>query len=291
MKRDQIQMRDPFIHVQDGRYYLYGTTDPNCWTGPFIGFDAYVSDDLIDFEGPFPIFRPEPGFWGEKNFWAPEMHVIDGQYYLFASFKNDRACRATAILRAPGPLGPFAPFGASRITPETWECLDGTYYSAPDGRHWMVFCHEWVQIGDGAMCAVPLKADLSGPDGPVETLFTASEALWTAQTTHRTSNKTGYVTDGPSMINPGNGQLWMLWSSHTPTGYGIGLSISPTGDIRGPWVHQKEPVFARDGGHGMVFQKPDGTLWLTIHTPNQTPNERPIFLPLCKTADGLKVMP
>jgi len=289
MKRDQIQMRDPFVHVENGRYYLYGTTDPSCWTGPFIGFDAYVSDDLENFEGPLPVFRPKEGFWGEKNFWAPELHVVDGQYFLFASFKNDRVCRGTVILRAPGPLGPFEPYGAERITPEDWECLDGTLFTDNAGKPYMVFCHEWVQIGDGAVCVVPLKDDLSGPDGEVTTIFTASEAPWTKQIAHRTGIR-GYVTDGPTMIDPKNGEIWMLWSSHTESGYGIGLAVSKSGSIYGPWTQMDTPLFAKDGGHGMVFEKADGSLWLTIHTPNQTPNERPIFLPLKKTETGLELI-
>ena len=43
-------------------------------------------------------------------------------------------------------------------------------------------------------------------------------------------------------------------------------------------MQSAQPVYSGDGGHGMLFKKLDGTLYLTIHTPNQTPNERPIFV-------------
>lgn len=102
----EIQIRDPYVVLLDGKYYLYGTTGNNCW-GKGYGFDAYTSDDLTHFDDPFPIFRPRPGFWADKNFWAPEMHFYRGGYYLFASFKADGVCRGTQILRADHPLGPF----------------------------------------------------------------------------------------------------------------------------------------------------------------------------------------
>ena len=42
--RQDIQMRDPYVVLIDGKYYLYGTTDKNCWAEKATGFDAYVSD-------------------------------------------------------------------------------------------------------------------------------------------------------------------------------------------------------------------------------------------------------
>ena len=33
----------------------------------------------------------------------------------------------------------------------------------------------------------------------------------------------------------------------------------------------------------MVFRSFDGQLWLALHRPNQTPNERPQFIPLKET--------
>ena len=43
----QIQMRDPYVFVENGTYYLYGTTDKNCWRGEPEGFNAYKSRDLL----------------------------------------------------------------------------------------------------------------------------------------------------------------------------------------------------------------------------------------------------
>ena len=45
--------------------------------------------------------------------------------------------------------------------------LDGTLFVDDDGQPWMVFCHEWVQIKDGAICAMKLSKDLKSlPESP-----------------------------------------------------------------------------------------------------------------------------
>ena len=44
----EIQIRDPYVVLLDGKYYLYGTTGNNCW-GKGYGFDAYKEEycDMI----------------------------------------------------------------------------------------------------------------------------------------------------------------------------------------------------------------------------------------------------
>ena len=279
MLRSEINIRDPYVALLDGKYYLYGTTGANCWDGAAEGFDAYVSDDLEHFDGPYPIFRPEPDFWADRNFWAPELHVYKGAYYLFASFKADGVCRGTPILRAESPLGPFRPWSDGPVTPRDWESLDGTLY-VENGKPYIVFCHEWVQIQDGTMAVLPLTEDLRAPAGDPVTLFRASDAPWNDhdQPTH--------VTDGPFLYTTSNGELLMLWSTFCKQGYAIGYAQSE-GGILGPWKQLEQPIFDRDGGHGMLFTDKNGQLLLSIHAPNDSPNERPIFLPVRDTGDGL----
>ncbi|MEO8396949.1 MAG: hypothetical protein ABI700_28395 [Chloroflexota bacterium] len=39
----------------------------------------------------------------------------------------------------------------------------------------------------------------------------------------------------------------------------------------------------------MVFRAFDGQLWLTFHRPNQSPDERPQFIPLRETGTSLEL--
>ena len=151
------------------------------------------------------------------------------------------------------------------------------------GQAWTVFCHEWTQIGNGTVEAVRLKKDLSGPAGKPVTLFKASEAPWVRS--HVPGEKL-YVTDGPFLLRNSRGELLMLWSSFTDEGYATGLARSRSGDIGGPWEQFPQPIFRRDGGHGMILRTFDGRLLLSIHQPNRTPDERTKLFPLRETADG-----
>lgn len=82
MKKSEIQIRDPFILPvkEQARYYLYGTTDKNCWRGKATGFEAYFSTDLENWEGPHTVFNPDGHFWADQNFWAPEVYSYLGRY-------------------------------------------------------------------------------------------------------------------------------------------------------------------------------------------------------------------
>lgn len=289
--RSAIQIRDPFVLPvpAEGCYYLYGTTDANAWSGPGQGFDAYRSRDLEEWEGPLPAFRPPAGFWGTDNFWAPEVVAWQGGYVMFASFIAAGRPRGIQVLHATSPAGPFVPYSDGPITPPTWECLDGTLHVDAQGTPWMVFCHEWVQTADGEMCLVQLSPDLRQTVGTPTLLFCASAATWAAPYASH-GRAANYVTDGPYLHRFADGRLGMLWSTNGHAGYTMGLAFSTSGTIRGPWQQAPAPIFAKDGGHGMLVRRFDGQLLITLHHPNRTPHERPFFLRVAETAAGLQVL-
>ncbi len=282
MELAEIHLRDPFIlpMPSEQRYYLYGTMGAYAWSESAPGFDCFTSADLQNWEGPFPIFRPPAGFWADRNFWAPEVHVYRGQYFLFASFKAKGICRGTQILAAESPQGPFRPVSARPVTPPDWECLDGTLCVATDGRPWMVFCHEWVQVGDGEICALPLSEDLASAAGEPAVLFRASQAPWIREI--ESKGRKGYVTDGPWLHRLPGGELLMLWSSFSGRGYTIGVARSASGQLPGPWTQDPQPLYSGDGGHCMTFRDFDENLWLSFHHPNRHPDERPKLLPVAE---------
>jgi len=295
MKTENIQIRDPFVlpDEAEGVYYLFGTTDTNCWDGPGQGFNCFKGRDLREWTGPIPAFRPPAGFWATTNFWAPEVHRFGGRFYMFASFKADEAYRGTQILVSDSPDGPYLPLTDGPITPPDWQCLDGTLHVDRQGDPWIVFCHEWTQIHNGAICALKLSPDLKSPAGRPVFLFSATEAPWVPKVKWPIEGSPyrfpTYVTDGPFLHRTAGGDLLMLWSSLGKTGYATGVARSETGHVAGPWRQLAEPLWAKDGGHGMIFRALDGRLLLTLHTPNKTPHERPIFVEIKETADGLRL--
>ena len=275
MHLSDIHLRDPFVLpvASEQTYYLYGTEGKTAWKGNPGGFFVYRSRDLESWDGPEQCFAPPADFWSDHNYWAPEVHGFRGRYYLFATFKAEGRRRGTQVLRADRPAGPFAPVSAGPLTPSDWECLDGTLFVDDDQRPWMVFCHEWVQVGDGEICAVRLSDELDRPVGEPQLLFRSSEAPWS----RRIRGGDNWVTDGPFLYRPSDGGLLMIWSGFGDGGYTLGIARSESGSIHGPWRQEPEPLFRRDGGHGMLFRDFSGDLLLTVHSPNAHPDERPFF--------------
>jgi len=291
IKLSDINIRDPYIVPlpAEQRYLMFGTNGRNAWSGPGLGFDCFVSNDLENWSGPIPAFQPPADFWANTQFWAPECHFWRERYYLLASFARDKRGRGTQVMIADKPEGPYRVHSDGPVTPRGWECLDGTLFVDDDGAPWMVFCHEWVQVEDGEMCAVRLAADLSAAAGKPMLLFRASEAGWSKpfEANGRSNNR---VTDGPFLYRTTGGRLIMLWSTVGVDGYTLGYASSETGRIQGPWRQAAEPLFSEDGGHGMIFRAFDGRLLLALHTPNTPLNERPAFLEIADRGDSLAVM-
>lgn len=272
MKLSEIHIRDPFILPDAGLYYLYGTRGTTCW-GRADGFDVYTSTDLVEWSGPFPAFTRPEDFWADRNFWAPEVHAYRGHFFMLASFKSPDRRRGTQILAADTPTGPFLPHSDGPVTPGDWECLDGTLF-IENGTPYMVFCHEWLQVHDGEMCAMPLQEDLRAAAGRPVVLFRASQPAWAVP------GAENYVTDGPFLYRCPSGKLLMLWSSSRRGVYCQAVSCSSDGTLLGQWRHNPKLLISRDGGHGMVFHTFDGRLFFTCHQPNQTPLERPQLIEL-----------
>lgn len=295
-----IQIRDPFLVApESGGYVLFGSTDPNIWEGPATGFDCWTSTDLATWHGPIPAFRPPPGFWSTSQFWAPEVHAHAGRWHMFATFGGEGVVRGTAVLASDSPTGPYTPWSEGPVTPAGWECLDGTLHVDADGTPWMVFCREWLQVGDGEIHALRLTDDLrAATDEPPALLFRASSASWArrlnppkADGSSPPDEKPAYVTDGPFLHRTGDGTLLMLWSGFGDTGYAMGVARSESGHVSGPWVQQEVPLWSSDGGHGMIARSHDGEPLLLLHQPNETPKERAVVRRLREVAGGIELAP
>lgn len=281
-----ISIRDPFVLAvpEQGKYYLYGTGPKDLAKRRF---NAFVSSDLQTWEGPLPVFQAAEDFWGLKNFWAAECHRYRDKYYLFGSAAREFPIRATQIFESDNPLGPFVPLGDSAQTPRDWQCLDGTLYLDEAQKPWMVFCHEWTQVGDGEICAIRLSEDLRANEGEPILLFHASDASWGKESTF--NGRTGRITDGPFLYRTKSGALLLLWSTFSKAGnYCVGLARSGSGALAGPWTHAPEPWYAGDGGHAMLFRTFAGELVLCLHAPNRG-TERVRFMRVEQKDDTLHI--
>lgn len=294
-----IRCSDPFIlpDSTDSTYYMYST-------GGGGRVMARASKDLVNWTEPFCVMTFPEGHWGGARTasWASEVHLYKGKYYLFTTSHNNadviqtipNRCeiphRATQIYVSESPRGPFRDFTGNKAhTPDDWAALDGTLW-VEDGIPYMIFCHEWLQTVDGTMDIVRLPDDLGIPVERPKTLFKASDAPWSKEM-NEVGNRTnglalgGNVTDGPWVFKTQTGKLGMLWSSWAGHDtYAIGVAYSESGSVMGPWIQEQEPLFGKDGGHGMLFRTFDGDLKLCMHVVDKT-DERPARTPVILDVD------
>lgn len=300
MHIDSIRMSDPFILADPitRMYYMTGT-----------GGSVWKSHDLKMWEGPYRVIEIDTNSWmgNRPSIWAAELHFYKGHYYYFATFTNRSIIvdsipgrfniqrRASHVLRSDSPMGPYRPMKDNIYLPEDQSTLDGTLW-VEDGIPYMIYCHEWLQIVDGTMDAIPLSADLSEPAGEIFTLFKASEGPWSremlsiGELTYGLELE-GQVTDGPFLFRTQTGRLGMLWSSWGDRRYAQGVAYSATGNLSGPWTHEPEPINPENCGHGMMFRTFEGKLLMCLHQASSDPPgpRKPVLLEVSDCGDKIGI--
>lgn len=286
--RDEFRIRDPFVLPDGGVYYLYESQ-------PWFGGDGVfvrTSRDLENWSEKERVMKVPEGVKATA-FWAPEVHKHNGAYYLFVTLTEDRAARPVApvdpahakmaaprgtwIFKASSPKGPFLPVKMGPVPPADWMTLDGTLY-VENGQPYMVFCREWIQVGDGQMCYAPLTDDFAAFTEKPVTFFEASKTMAGAH----------WVTDGPFFHTSEKGRtLFMIWSNMVKGhGYCVLYRKSESGTLAGPWT-KDAILFGKNGGHGMIFKAFDGRVMLTLHQPNSGTAERMKLFTLTDTGTDL----
>lgn len=283
MRNSEIHIRDPFVLFENGQYYMYGTRAANfgIMTG---GFDVYISSDLMNWSKPIECFNSDKFHLNAGANWAPEVHKYKGEYYMFATFMQENGLRGTYILKADNPLGPFVPHSDGAITPNAWECLDGTLYISRDEKPYIIFCHEHTQIIDGTICFAQLNDSLSELVTEPTTIFAASSYPGIS----KLQESQHLVTDGPFLYRTKTDELLMIWSSFIKEQYVELVVKFADGEIGKNFVHLP-PVIDNDGGHGMIFRDKD-SLHFTFHSPNTPGFERPVFAEVVDNGDSISII-
>ena len=254
---------DPYVLKANGRYYLYATAEENGV------FQVRVSDNLLHWSAPKTIFRAGKDFWGKDCFWAPECHVIDGQYYLFfsANRKDSDALESFAItcVRCDTPDGEFEDFLQRPIFVADYPTIDGNIL-VEDGHIYLYYSrccfeHNVNGLEESWIYGVELKRDLTGIIGEPQLLL-KPEQEWegrSAPTTGRRWNEGSYI------IKEG-GCYYIMYSAnfymerHYAMGYAVGMSPM------GPFAKAAENPIAEcteeitGTGHGCLVRTDEGLM-------------------------------
>ena len=104
LKLSDIRMHDPWIVADQASktYYMYEGSGPQSSSQHRSGVIAYKSKDMKSWSGPHLVFEVPDGSWADPTagVWAPEVHLYNGKYYLFATLNNYKV-----PLSKPSPSG------------------------------------------------------------------------------------------------------------------------------------------------------------------------------------------
>ncbi len=277
MKRGDIRVRDPYIVLENGVYYLYATSSKRT-------LSCYHSVDLEHWEEGGVVFEIPEDFWAYKDVWAGEVHKYKGKFYLFVSLLGKNGLRGTQIAMSDKPDGKFAPLVDRAVTPLDKSCIDGSLFVS-NGTPYILYSRDWpdnyVAEKDayvGEIYCAELEEDLTAIKGEPVRLFCSDEVpiskaapdnmVWEGKQAIR------YGSDAPFVQELTNGSLFFTWSPYLNDHYVVLGAVSKSGNIFGPWEHLNCPLFEDDGGHAMFFDDMKGRRIMCIHAPNGSMLER-----------------
>lgn len=269
MKRNEIHIRDPFVFVEDGMYYLLGTTGDDPW-GKASDLTLYQSRDLEEFTKKCTMVT-DNSLDEYTNIWAPEMHKYNGKYYLIVSVFKQEKGRGSIIFVSDELDDNFKMLTGEYVTPQGWGCLDATLFVYED-KPYLCFSNEWTtpisKDGDGSLFMAELSNDLTAIVGEPKKIVSGKNSGYAVEIGDKVR---GYIAEGPWLYEQ-DGKIVLLWSTVTKTGYSVLKSVSSNG-IFGDYIFERV-IFEKDGGHCMCFTDLKGDRKITLHQPNVTPNER-----------------
>ena len=273
---------DPFVTVWQGSYYyVYSAGD--------AAIEVSRADNLhhLTHEGKC-VFRPEADKPYSKHLWAPEIHEIDGDWYLYvAADDGDLAKHRMYVLKSKDktPDGEYEMVGEISAEPNCL-AIDGTVLKY-GGKLYFV----WSGWDEDATVWVPHSQNIYIAEmrSPTEiagrrVLLSRPEYDWEKHGSGPTASGrvSPEVNEGPQILYAPGGTVYIAYSaSHSMTRYyclGL-LTYRGDGDILNAesWTKCDRPVFSEsEGTHGTghcsfvkaVDGKTDFIVYHAMRTPN-----------------------
>jgi GH43 family beta-xylosidase len=263
-----VEAGDPWVIWHEGRYYLTATFDPEG------GLWVYSSARLSDWRQAEKrkVWTPEPGGPRSKMIWAPELHRLDGRWYLYYTASDGiDAHHRHYVLEADHPMGPFVDRGRVHAEHERY-AIDGSVLRLQDGRLFWMFADDglWIAPMSSPTRAVGPGVRIVRGEHDWERGWHKVDGRWQPQDRN-------YWIEAPQALQR-NGRDFVVYSAgHTAAVYYLGLLELTGKDPLDPksWTKHPRPVFGPSDkvfapGHNSFTRSPDGTEdWLVYHAKDQ----------------------
>lgn len=246
------------------------------------------------------VFKPEPGQNYSTDLWAPEVHQIDGQWYIiFTADPNadspppqvDQLCtfncpavyhRMYVLQSSSADIWDSNYTMKSQLNTFDQFAIDGTYFKHSSGLYHVYSCwYDAHTSWPSNLCITKMSNPWTVESNVTErTIISVPTNPWEKTPYGRTINDRLSSNEGPEQLtNPFTGQQFIIYSaarSDNPN-YCLGqLELKPDGDPMNEqdWVKNNQGcVFygnkqtqATGVGHASFVRSPDGTEdWIVYH--------------------------
>ncbi|WP_051318451.1 family 43 glycosylhydrolase [Cohnella thermotolerans] len=254
---------DPWVVRHDG-YYYYTHTVGNA-------IQVWKSRSLTDMAGAetATVWQPPAEGPNSSEIWAPELHWIDGKWYIYYAADDGRNenHRMFVLESATGDaLGEYVDRGQIKDPSDKW-AIDGTVLRKPDGSMYFVWSGwEGDENGSQRLYIAPMSNPYTISGKRVE--ISRPELSW--ETVGEPT-----VNEGPEvLVSEKKINIVYSASGSWTDDYALGLlSADPDSDLLNPssWTKRPEPVFAKTDrvfgpGHASFVKSPDGKEdWIVYH--------------------------
>ncbi len=243
--------QDPWVVLRDGSFLLVQTAGGN----RRIVVKQFGDLQRMDRNTETVIWVSNGRNGRERHLWAPELHEIDGRWYVYYSAGDGRpGGHRTYALVADDPLGPYRDLGpVGDPSHDVW-AIDLTVFTHDD-RLYAVWSG-WEGHDDG----FPQNLYVA----PMSDPWTISgERRCLSRPEHAWEMTVAAVNEGPEVVHhPGSGRLFVLYAADASwtQAYKMGLLEWVGGDVGDPasWRKLQRPWFT-GGGHGCVVETPTGS--------------------------------
>ena len=254
---------DLFVLAVDGAYYAYGTLPVRGRTVP-----ALTSTNLVDWRPLGEVLEPLPH--EVENYWAPEVAVEDGRFYMYYSAGGEEGeGHQLRVATSDRPEGPFADSGRV-LDPDEPFSIDAHPFRDDDGRWYLFYCRDFLEderpgtgiVADELVDMTTLAGERQDVVRPFAdwNLF-LKDRYWYGRTWPG-----WYTVEGP-FVRKREGRYYLFFSGGAWRETNYGLSYAVASHPLGPWelVEHDGPSLLRTvpdrilgPGHASITTSPSG---------------------------------
>jgi GH43 family beta-xylosidase len=255
-ERKPFPGQDPFVVPFEGAFLLIQTSRND----RRIVIKRFTDLDRMDRNSTTVVWKPLRGSNRGRQLWAPELHEIDGRWYIYyAASDGQNENHRMYVLEADHPLGPFHTLGKICDPRHDSWAIDMTVLQH-EGRLYAIWSG-WEGENDGFPQHLYI-APMADPCtiSAERTLISSPDQEW--------EQRIAPLNEGPQVVrNDVDGKLFIAYSADASWSqeYKMGLLEWTGGDLLDAraWKKLPRPIFT-GGGHG-CFIEADGQRHFVYH--------------------------